>query len=501
MSDPPQISPGGEEGADFQRSGSIHAGSMLATRRIIERRVAAKRPRQGLFLAGLAGTAGAILYYSLKADVADPAHLFFGQAMFVLAMLPALAWAKRGEFGLPLFEAFMAPGANTFAIPLLNGHKSLHMYSVDTITTAALAVLLFQVAANLAYFLVKAPPKRSRWWRTEILSRDASRVIGYGMVVTTLYTLAVQFTDWIPYQLAPEIRAVCYGIGIVATFVQSQRLGKGELPYYDKIIFIIQLVLQVIFSWVALFLVQGVSILVLALLGYISGSRRIPFVAILITLPIVGILFTGKGTMRAKYWGGGAPAPTILQLPAFFTEWVEDGVAVQSQEKEGTTADVLDRTSLIHMVCLVASISPERKPFLNGETYLQIPGQFVPRFFWPGKPLGHISTYTLTLYYGLQASMQEAQQTTIGFGMIAEAYANFGYYGMGILGAFFGIFFKKVTGWGRHSPIFSYPGLFMVVLMAWTFQTELPLSAWLASLWQACLSVLGLPLLLRNFFK
>jgi hypothetical protein len=149
----------------------------------------------------------------------------------------------------------------------------------------------------------------------------------------------------------------------------------------------------------------------------------------------------------------------------------------------------------------VVKISPNEKPFLNGETYLQIQGQFVPRFFWKDKPLGHISTYTLTLYYGLQGSMEEAQQTTIGFGMVAESYANFGFFGMAAIGLFFGTVFKKASGWASQSPIFSYPGLFLVVLMAWTFQTELPLSAWLASLWQATLSVLGLPLLLRNFFK
>ena len=97
--------------------------------------------------------------------------------------------------------------------------------------------------------------------------------------------------------------------------------------------------------------------------------------------------------------------------------------------------------------------------------------------------------------------MEEAQQTTIGFGMVAESYANFGLYGTAMIGIFFGLFFKKATGWTRESPIFSYPGLFTVVLMAWTFQTELPLSAWLASLWQACICVLGLPMFLKNFFK
>jgi hypothetical protein len=35
--------------------------------------------------------------------------------------------------------------------------------------------------------------------------------------------------------------------------------------------------------------------------------------------------------------------------------------------------------------------------------------------------------------------------------------------------------------------------------MAWTFQTEAPLSAWLASMFQSCEMVLGIPYLLKYF--
>ncbi len=409
-------------------------------------------------------------------------------------------WAKKASFGMPLFEAFMVTGVNTFAIPLINGHDALKLYDNDTITTAALAVIFYQACANLTYFSLRVRPKRRGLWAKEIVSRDISRVLGYGMIVTTVYTVAIQFFDWIPPSIAPEIRAVCYGVGTIATFVQTRRWGEGDLPYYDKIIFALQLIAQVIFTWVSLFLVQGVSILLLALLGYVSGSKKVPVMIIVPILLVISVLFNGKATMRAKYWENHAPLPTIADVPGFFQEWFQAGLANRTEDKDKQSAGVLDRTSLIQIMCLVVSQTPEHKPYLMGETYLQIPGQFVPRLFWPNKPLGHISTYTLCVYYGLQ-DMQQAEQTTIGFGMPAEAYANFGFVGMAALGVFFGFFFKKVTGMAAESPIFSYPGLFLVVLMAWTFLTELPLSAWLASLYQACCAVLGLPFVLKNFFK
>jgi hypothetical protein len=113
--------------------------------------------------------------------------------------------------------------------------------------------------------------------------------------------------------------------------------------------------------------------------------------------------------------------------------------------------------------------------------------------------VGHISTYTLSVYYGLQR-MEETEKTTIGFGLLTEAYANFGFFGLGFVGAFFGILFKTISTRAAESPILSYGGMFMVVLMAWSFQTELTMSIWLSSLFQACVAILGIPYVLRNFF-
>jgi hypothetical protein len=236
---------------------------------------------------------------------------------------------------------------------------------------------------------------------------------------------------------------------------------------------------------------------VLGLLGYVSGGKKIPLVALALFLPSIAILHNGKSTMREKYWEGGAPTPSLVGLPAFYIEWIGYGLDQEIQAKRTDSNRILERTSLFHLMCLVISITPERQPFLAGETYAHVPGQFVPRLFWAGKPVGHISTYTLAIYYGLQRP-EDTAKTTIGFGLLTEAYANFGYYGLVFIGIFFGAFFKIVSAWAADSPILSYGGMFLVVLMAWSFQTELTMSIWLSSLFQACVAVLGLPYLLRN---
>ncbi len=456
-----------------------------------------RRRSRRLFTLGVGVAALAISYYTSIAVVDDPFHLYLGQAIIVFALLPAMLWARRAKFGLPLFETFMLTGLNTYAIPLLSGHEALGHFDSSTITFAALGVITFQVTAIILYLFIRARPKRSPFWSREIVAKDISRHLGYGMVATSSYTVIIVYTNWIPPDLTGLIRAIAFGIGIIATFIQCRRWGLGELKHHEKLSFTFLLLVQVIFSWLTLFLVGGISILVLGLLGYVSGGKKIPLVALALFLPSIAILHNGKSTMREKYWEGGAPTPSLVGLPAFYIEWIGYGLDQEIQAKRTDSNRILERTSLFHLMCLVISITPERQPFLAGETYAHVPGQFVPRLFWAGKPVGHISTYTLAIYYGLQRP-EDTAKTTIGFGLLTEAYANFGYYGLVFIGIFFGAFFKIVSAWAADSPILSYGGMFLVVLMAWSFQTELTMSIWLSSLFQACVAVLGLPYLLRN---
>lgn len=97
--------------------------------------------------------------------------------------------------------------------------------------------------------------------------------------------------------------------------------------------------------------------------------------------------------------------------------------------------------------------------------------------------------------------MEDTEKTTIGFGLLTEAYANFGFIGIGLLAVAFGAFFKKICGWASESPILSYPGMILIVLVAWSFQDELTLSIWLSSLYQACAVVCVVPFVLKTFFR
>lgn len=445
----------------------------------------------GLLLAGLA-----YLGYNAKAD--DPVHVVLGLIMFALSAVPSLLWARGGGSRFPVFETILILCANAYALPVLNAREQLAGYSAAVITRASITVILYQVSAIAVYVSTRGLPGRGNFWRESLITNQVERLIVYGLVFSTIYVTVSTFTTWIPGEYESVLRAVFFGIGILCTFVSSQRWGRGELTRQEKFVFVFTLVPQLIFMSVTLVLIGAISLIGIALLGYLSGSKRIPWAVIGVTFAILAVLHTGKTQMRTKYWDGGYPPPTFTQLPSFFAEWIEIGLQPTSGGKTASQK-MLERTSLMHILCLIIDNTPDRQDYLYGKTYSYVIPQLIPRFFWPDKPPSHVATFELAVYYGLQ-TVEDTSTTTIAFGLLTEAYANFGLLGAVLLGAIWGFSLKKLQIWSTFSPMFSFAGLLMVLLTAWAFNSELTMAVWLSSFEQAAIVLLGIPMALRSLF-
>ncbi len=457
----------------------------------------AERGRK-LFLTALALLAVTLAYLAYKAQVSDILHLYLGLIMFTLSVVPSLLWARGGGSRFPVFETILVLTANAYAIPVLNGQEQLAHYSPEVVTRACLTVILYQLSAIITYVTVKGLPGRSRFWRESLITSQVEKFIVYGLVTSTVYIWMENFTSWIPGDAASILRAVFYGVGILCTFVSTQRWGRGELNQTEKTVLLCTLIPQLIFMSVGLILIGAISLLGIALLGYLSGGKRIPWLAMALAFTIIAVLHTGKTQMRMKYWDQQQPSPTMAQLPAYFAEWVEYGLAPTSGGKT-VSQKMLERTSLMHILCLIVDYTPARQDYLYGKTYGYVLPQLVPRLFWPDKPRSHIATYELSMYYGLQGE-EDTSTTTIAFGLLTEAYANFGMFGALLLGIFWGYWLKKLQIWSTFSPMFSFAGLLMVLLTAWAFSAELTMAAWVSSLEQAVVVVLGAPMIARSLF-
>lgn len=453
---------------------------------------------QKLFRTGLLLLVGLLVYLAYGANVRDPVHLYLGLAIFALSIFPSLLWARAGGSRFPVFEVTLLLCANTYALPMLNAAEQLADFHPDIITRSGLTIVAYQLTAVISYLLVKGQPGRSAFWRDSLLTDRVEGLMVYGLIFSTAYVSISTFTRWIPSEIESVLRAVSYGVSILCTFVSAQRWGHGQLSSVDKVVFVVALLLQMLIMSASLILIAAISQIGIALLGYVCGAKRLPWVALIIIFPIIAVLHTGKTRMRMNYWEYGTPPPTFTQLPEFYAEWVDYGLQPTSGGKT-VGQKIIERTSLMHMLCLIATWSPDRQDFLYGKTYGYVLPQLIPRFFWPEKPRSHIATYELSIYYGLQGE-EDTNSTTIAFGLPAEAYANFGLVGGVMLGALWGVCLKKLQIWSTYSPMFSFAGLFMVLLTAWSFNAEFTMSVWVSSLQQAAVVVLGTPLLVKSFF-
>lgn len=453
-----------------------------------------------LYKGGVAALLGAVGLLVWRSGGDFSLSFMFGLGILYLATLPALQWAKYGRHWFPAFEITMLTCVAFYAIPLLGGHRELEAYDSDTITEAAGMIVLYLAAANLGFNASRGNPRPPSWATSSLLPEQMMRYLPLGMVLNSVYLYFDIFTTIIPFDLAGSFRALFFGLGIVCTFVLSREWGMDRIDARTRGMFILNLVVQILFLIAQLYLVRAISLIALSLIAYASASRRMPWVVLSVSLPVLALLHAGKPDMRRIYWEEKKPMPTLMELPAFFTDWVGFGLGAgkASEEKEETRSTLFERASLIQMLCLSVDQVPEVKPYLHGQSYADIPALVIPRFIWPDKPSSLMANIRLGMHFGL-VDPDSPFTVSIAFGMISEAYLNFGVIGPPLLGLLTGLFFKRIAMLSRNVPQLSALGLLTILLTAWSFQAEFVLATWLSSIFQASVVCIGLPLAYRKF--
>jgi hypothetical protein len=195
-------------------------------------------------------------------------------------------------------------------------------------------------------------------------------------------------------------------------------------------------------SMSSLFLVGGAMNIAAVVLGYVLGTRRLPWAGLIAAFALLSILNAGKGAVREMYWARNSQTvqnASLMQVPGMLVDWFVEGISdIGSAAARARNPSLLERTSLLHMVLVVQEATPKIIPYLEGETYAMLPQMLVPRFLEPDKIESQAVLNLLSVRYGRE-STEDTAKTTIGWGMVAEAYANFGNFGVVAVGAVFGL--------------------------------------------------------------
>ena len=377
-------------------------------------------------------------------------------------LLAPFLWVSSGAFGIPVLPVISALSYVYYALPLLSGN-TLAVYRPEDLAWAALSVGLFLTAASLAAWPLLGDGRRRKKLPPTIPAPGKARLIGTRTVSNLatndeLYRLIfIGLAAGIVYYLALAsgaasylgtaigvVRSVAVTLGSLACYLTGFARGSGLLTGQRWFAALAGFLTFTALSMSGLFLVGGAVNIAAALLGYVLAAKRIPWIMLAVVFAVLSILNAGKLNIRNEYWARDNQSlknASIAQVPGMMLDWFAAGIggtvskALGSRQPESPS--LLERTSLLHMVLAVQEATPSIIPYLDGGTYALLPSMLVPRFLSPEKTESQAGLNLLSVRYGRQRA-EDTYKTTLGWGMVAEAYANYGNPAVIMVGALFG---------------------------------------------------------------
>jgi hypothetical protein len=281
---------------------------------------------------------------------------------------------------------------------------------------------------------------------------------------------------YLPGNMMQVTRGVAFALNAMGIFTLSYYYGRGLLSKPQIVWLTIGTILSIALSLTSIMLASAIVPVALAVFGYMLGSNKMPWKALTLAIVCIGLLHPGKYEMRDKYWGmRGTEGITLATMPQFFTEWFGHGLTHVGGvtgvlktniaiEEDGKTS-AFERAGNAHMLLLVQRKAGTEVPFLGGITYEHIPRLLIPRFIDSGKGISHAGNNLLNVNFGLM-SIEHTANVSIYWGLVPEAYANFGYLGVAALAFVLSLFFAAFTRASVGVPMTSLRFVLGLMVMA-----------------------------------
>jgi hypothetical protein len=400
--------------------------------------------------------------------------------------------------GLPIFPLYAATFLPTFVFPFLDANERMRDYEPDALLRAALTAAGFILLGTFVshYWVSRPHPPPSHCRALEGSKGTDALLIAIALAIAFNVMDHAGWLTRLPTGVFTILRSALRGPVSFAVFVLAMRWGKRLLQPLERAVFVALFAGYCITEAASLFLVGVILVFLMLVLGFVLGRQRLPPSLIAIGLVVPGLLHAGKGEMRSNYWKEGDQGNQLapLQYPRFFSQWAKSSFQVITLQKRGLEKDstsILSRANTVYLLLLAQSLTPGEVPFLGGETYSIIPSALVPRLFDPEKASPHYSTSLLNVLYGTQ-TWEAAASTSIGWGMLNEAYANFGYTGCAIAAVLIANFFGLVSWWCKGMPAGSIQNLIGIYTLGFALQTEMTAAIFITAYLQGLVGLLGL---------
>jgi hypothetical protein len=420
-----------------------------------------------------AGLLAAIMV--LTAKQTDPGIGAAGVLLAIVSLLPLYLWLLGHSHGLPIWPVFALVCGVTFALPMVQDPITLEDYTSVEIIIGGMTMVGFILLGTIIWVSMTArPPTAPK--TVLMIDREHSLTYLFIFVAAGVVFLVNNFVGLLilPGNLMQVARGVALSLNAMGLFVLAYYHGRGLLDRGQVVWLAVGVILTLALSLTSLMLAQAIVPVALTIFGYVLGGNKLPWRVLLGAFIAVALLHPGKYEMRNKYWSSsGASGLTLSSLPSFYGEWFSygfqqvgglAGVIDGPKGEEGATS-AFERAGNIQMLLIVQQKSPGEVPFLNGMTYEPIPRLLIPRFIDDQKGISHAANVMLTVNYGLQ-TFEQTRSTSIYWGLVPEAYANFGYLGVAGLAIVLAAFFAFMTRLTVGVPMTSLRFVLGLIVMA-----------------------------------
>lgn len=399
-----------------------------------------------------------------------------------ICLFPGLRWytGSRGE--VPIFEAICLSYAVHFGLTgLLRPNQfiahftdagALVPFTEDELAGALLATIAGILAFQLAYTALMKAPWSARVAAIDIpLQRDRLHVYLFAAVLGGLVIVEARGLSFTPSSDSP--------LGALINVLASQfTVGVAILTYLffggqeQRRVYRVLLLIGVVGGiWLALTTAMFESLIVIPFaIAVISLQLRRKFMLLIMGALAIAYLVLLQ-PVKLEYRRMLASSSIELNFVQRMTLWydafasfvtssndgldesqvasqIQAGAATSSSNPVETARTSLARVDYIHLFELVRVDTPALIPHYEGVSYRYFFVGWIPRALWPDKPSALEDNNRLILDYGVLSDNSQ-QVTTAGFGMLPEAYINFGDLGMvvvmAIQGAALGALFRAFT--------------------------------------------------------
>jgi hypothetical protein len=211
--------------------------------------------------------------------------------------------------------------------------------------------------------------------------------------------------------------------------------GGSRLPLYLSLF--VQVVLAIYTSMLGLAILSIRDIL----LTYVALRKRVPWAVVAISVAAFLILNPAKALFRQQVSDSGPI--TFEQALVVWQDSLTDTWSTQTIERtearDGALRTTAERLDYNWLSAHVYSVVPDRIPYQLGRTYEDVPLLLVPRILYPDKPTSQGRTRSRWLIeLGVQSS-SSTDTVAISLPASAEAYWNFGWLGVFVVGTTLGL--------------------------------------------------------------